>query len=206
MGKLFFKEGKKYRFSDYFDFNNSTEDIANDFGYSFDTKILDLPLSEHVNKNEVRQLQERFYEILPKLTLNSEMAKRDFMIAPILWSILLYVKAKIYVEYFIEIDEVLGGSLDYLIRSGQELIVIEAKKGDLDKGFNQLAAELIALDKSEQADAPASLYGAVSIGELWRFGVLERTRRSIYKDLHTYRVPEDLEKIFAIILGITQKV
>jgi hypothetical protein len=29
----------------------------------------------------------------------------------------------------------------------REIIVIEAKKGDIDKGFNQLIAELIAMDK-----------------------------------------------------------
>jgi hypothetical protein len=41
-------------------------------------------------------------------------------------------------------------ALDYLIRSNQELLIIEAKKGDLDKGFNQLSAQLIALDKYDE--------------------------------------------------------
>ncbi len=43
MGKLNFKEGKKYTFSDYFDFNNPPEEIANEFGYQFDTQILEFP-------------------------------------------------------------------------------------------------------------------------------------------------------------------
>ncbi|MCP4133080.1 MAG: hypothetical protein GY754_19090 [bacterium] len=204
MGKLIFKEARKYTFSDYFDLNNPTEEIASEFGYSFDTAILDLPIAEHIYQQEITNWQDDFYKILPKITLNSEMAKRDFMIAPVLWAIIRHVNAKINVEYPIEIDNKLGGSLDYLIRSEQELLVIEAKKGDLDKGFNQLTAELIALDKYEEEGKPELLYGAVSIGELWRFAVLERKEKRIRKDLHTYRIPEDIEKVFLIIMGILQ--
>nr|VFJ95318.1 MAG: hypothetical protein BECKH772A_GA0070896_1008512 [Candidatus Kentron sp. H]VFJ96200.1 MAG: hypothetical protein BECKH772B_GA0070898_1008812 [Candidatus Kentron sp. H]VFK02205.1 MAG: hypothetical protein BECKH772C_GA0070978_1008412 [Candidatus Kentron sp. H] len=204
MGKALFTEGKKYTFSDYFDFNCPTEEIANAFGYSFETKILEFPDLEGSDKKGIMELQGKFYEVLPKIALNSEMAKRDFMIAPILWAAIRRVKARINVEYPVEVDDRLSGSLDYLIRSRQQLVVIEAKKGDLDKGFNQLTAELIALDKIEEKDSPAVLHGAISIGELWRFGILERDKSSIYRDLHTYRVPEDIEKIFSIIIGILQ--
>jgi hypothetical protein len=203
MGKLHFKAGKKYTFSDYFDLNNPPEEIANEFGYQFDTQSIDFPLAKELEINEIKRLQTTFYQNIPKITLNSEMAKRDFMIAPVLWEIIRHVKAKINVEYPIEIDEKLGGLLDYLIRSEQEIIIIEAKKGDIDKGFNQLIAELIALDKYQRDnESPKFLYGAVSIGELWRFGILKRMEKNILRDLHTYRVPEDIESIFSIIIGI----
>jgi len=204
MGKLVFKAGKKYTFSDYFEFNNPTEEIANEFGYSFETKTLELPLAIINNPEEILALQNKFYQILPNINLNSEMAKREFMIAPVLWGVMSHVKAKIKVEYPIEIDDKLGGLLDYLINSQQELIVIEAKKGDLDKGFNQLVSEMIALDKYEPQEKLKFIYGAVSIGELWRFGILERKNQSIQRDLHTYRIPEDIEKIFSILVGILQ--
>jgi hypothetical protein len=206
MGKLNFKEGKKYTFSDYFEFNNPPEEIANEFGYEFDTQTIDFSLADEPPVNEIKKLQEIFYENLPKITLNSEMAKREFMIAPLLWEIIRHVKAKINVEYPIEIDDKLGGLLDYLVRSEQEIIIIEAKKGDLDKGFNQLIAELIAMDKYQgDSDSPEFLYGVVSIGELWRFGILNRKGKNILRDLHTYRVPEDIEGIFSIIVGILKK-
>ena len=204
MLKTIFKKDKKYTFSDYFDMNNPTEEIVNELGYSFVTKPLTLSLAENIDKKLIKELQETFYAILPKITLNSEMAKRDFMIAPLLWGILRQVDAKLNVEYPIEINNRLGGFLDYLIRSKGEIVVIEAKKGDLDKGFNQLSAELIALDQFEKEETPALIYGIVSIGELWRFGVLERKKKHIIKDLHTYRIPEDIEMLFLIILGILQ--
>lgn len=206
MGKVIFKEEKKYTFSDYFYFTNPTEEIANAFGYSFATKILDLPSAEDMDKSSILALQESFYAILPKISLDSEMAKRDFMIAPILWEVIRHAKAKINVEYQIDVDNRLSGSLGYLVRSHQELIVIEAKKGNIDKGFNQLVVEMIALDMYEEKELPGSLYGAVSIGELWRFGILGRNEKSIYRDLHTYRVPEDIEKVFTVMLGILQKI
>nr|VFJ87293.1 MAG: hypothetical protein BECKLFY1418B_GA0070995_100610 [Candidatus Kentron sp. LFY]VFJ87715.1 MAG: hypothetical protein BECKLFY1418A_GA0070994_100231 [Candidatus Kentron sp. LFY] len=81
------------------------------------------------------------------------------------------------------------------------LTIIEAKKGDLDRGFNQLTAELIVLDKTEEKDTPVLLHGA----DLWRFGVLQRNESSIHRDLHTYRVPEDLEQTFSIIIGILNR-
>jgi hypothetical protein len=95
--------------------------------------------------------------------------------------------------------------LDYLIRSKQNLIIIEAKKGDIDKGFNQLAAELIALDKYED-EKSYLIYGAVTIGELWRFAILNRKTKYITKDIQNFTIPEDVETIFRILVGITESV
>lgn len=74
------------------------------------------------------------------------------------------IDAKLYVEYPVEADEYLNGSTDYVVRATQEIIIIiEAKRGDLERGFNQLAAELIAIDKYEEPQAFHQLYGAITI-------------------------------------------
>ncbi len=200
-------EGKKYTFSDYFELNNPTEEIVEELGYSFSHEVITLPQSKDYEVNEIKKLQDTFYTILPKITLNSEIAKRDFLIAPILVEIVRNTESKIKVEYAIEIDSRLSGSLDYLIRLKQELIVIEAKKGDLDKGdldsgFNQLSAELIALDKYEENKVSNRLYGAITIGEVWRFGILDRKEQHIIKDINSFTIPGDLETVFSILLGI----
>jgi hypothetical protein len=46
------------------------------------------------------------------------------------------------------------------------------------------------------------LYGAITVGDLWRFGVLQRQQKAIYKDIDSFRVPLDLEDLFKILLGI----
>lgn len=205
MGKLQYKAGKKYTFSDYFEFNNPADEIANEFGYTFETKALEFAAGKIINPEKIATLKNQFYQILPNINLNSEMAKREFMIAPVLWGVMGYINAKIRVEYPIEINDKLGGQLDYLIKSQQELIVIEAKKGDLDKGFNQLIVQMIGLEQDESHVKKSEfIYGAVSIGELWRFGRLNRKKKFIQRDLHTYRIPEDIEKIFSILIGILQ--
>ena len=202
MSKSIFKKGKKYTFSDYFDISNPVEEIVAELGYTFSTEILNLPLAKNFDKGNIKLLKDRFYTILPKISLNSEIAKRDFLIAPLLSELISVVDAKMNVEYSIDINLLLSGSLDYLIRSKQSLIVIEAKKGDLDRGFNQLSAELIALDKYEDENHATFFYGAVSIGDVWRFAILDRKLKALKKDIHSYRIPEDTEKVFMILLGI----
>jgi hypothetical protein len=202
MKKPILMEGKKYTFSDYFELNNSTEEIVEELGYSFSHAVINLPQSKDYKVDDIKKLQDTFYTILPRITINSEIAKRDFLIAPILVEIVRNTESKINVEYAIEIDSRLSGSLDYLIRLKQELIVIEAKRGDLDRGFNQLSAELIALDKYEENKVSNRLYGAITIGDVWRFGILERKKRHIIKDINSFTIPGDLEKVFSILLGI----
>lgn len=201
MKKSILKEGRKYTFSDYFELNNPTEEIVGEFGYFFTLEAIDLPTSKEYDREAIKNLKDTFYKVLPKIAMTSEISKREFLIAPILIEIAKVTDSKINVEYPIEIDDKLSGSVDYLLRSTQELIVIEAKKGDLDKGFNQLAVELIALDKYQDNNLTA-FYGAISIGEVWRFGMLKRDIKHIFKDIHTYRVPEDVEQVYAILLGI----
>ena len=96
----------------------------------------------------------------------------------------------------------MGGYLDYFVRADQELIIIEAKKKDIDNGFNQLAAELIALDKYEDNDRLEILYGAVTLGDIWKFGTLDRNRQHIVKNIHSHTIPEQTEDVFSILMGI----
>lgn len=205
MHRSIFKAGKKYTFSDYFEFGHPTEEIIGELGYALSLQAFDFPTSKEVDKGVIEKLRASYYELLPKISINSEAAKREFMIAPVLHELLRQVDAKLNVEYPIDIDDRLSGSIDYLLRSQRELIVVQAKKGDLDKGFNQLAAEMIAVDQYEAADVAGFLYGAITIGEVWRFAALNRKEKILINGIHTFRFPEDLEEIFAILKGILNK-
>jgi len=202
MLKKIFKEGKKYTFSDYFEMKNPTEEIVAELGYSLLTKNLVLPGSEAIDEALIENIRSSYYAIIPKISVNSEASKREIMIAPILQGVIRSVEAKLNIEYAIEVDERLSGLIDYFFHSKQDVIVIEAKKGDLEKGFNQLAAEMIAVDKYEENDSPNIIYGAISIGEVWRFALLEREIKRLVKDIHTFRFPEDLLDIYSILKGI----
>jgi hypothetical protein len=200
MRKSILKKDKRYTFADYFELNNPTDEIVQEFGYQYLFTELVLPQAPQLF-GSLNKLRETYVKKLPFISLNSEAAKREFYISPLLLEMLEYIQPQINVEYPLDGGENLSGSVDYLIRYHHEMIMIEAKKGDLEKGFNQLAVELIALDKASTNEAQF-LYGAVTLGDIWRFGLLDRADKLLRKDMNAYVLPADLEQLFAILLGI----
>ncbi len=189
-----------YTFSDYFKLVAYRDEIIEYFGYSFsatnyrfppiDSKILDLKtLKSSLEKN------------INYIGINTEIAKREFMIAPILMNLIDYVHPKIKVEFPLTFNHQLKGTLDYYLQSNDDLLIIEAKNSDLERGFMQLAVELIALDKWTDKEAPI-LYGAVSTGNIWQFSILERKTKIIHQDLNLFRVPADLTELFSVLILI----
>jgi len=202
MGNIL-KAGKTYTFSDYFNLNHPTKEIIAEFGYLYSFAALELPKSSKL-LNSLDRLRDTYIKKLPFISLTSEAAKREFYIAPLLLEILDYIQIDINVEYPLEAGENLNGTLDYLLKSMNSFVIIEAKKGDLEKGFNQLAIELIALDKTLEIPQQ-HLYGVVTLGDIWRFGVLERNEKKLQKDMNVYRLPADLEELFLVLLGILEE-
>ncbi len=197
-------ENATYNFSDYFKLVDYQEDILAYFGFGFTKQSLSLPHHLEPLNSPIVALKARLTRNLPHISLTNETAKREFLIAPILLELLDYTQVKIKVEFPLNVSEQLKGTLDYYLQSQQNLLIIEAKNSDLERGFMQLAVELIALDK--WTDNPSEpLYGAVSTGEIWRFGILERTTKQIVQDLNLFRVPTDLEELLSILIAILGK-
>ena len=151
--------------------------------------------------DRLTDLKARIEESLPRLSLTSKMARREFLIAPVLTDLLHYAQATLNVEYPVSVSNQLQGSLDYLLQNHQTFLVIEAKNEDLERGFVQLAIELIALDQWIKSDQ-SILYGAISTGNIWQFGQLDRQSRYVIQDLNLYRVPADLEDLLRILVEI----
>ncbi len=201
MKKTILEENKAYTFSDYFKLPYSTRDILAELGYQFKIEKLELP-KKHLKNLNCEKLRDTFYKKLPHISLNSEAAKREFFVSPLLLELLDYINIEIDVEYTVNINERLKGCIDYVIHSSQEFIVIEAKNADMDKGFTQLSVELIAMDSYITDNKNNLLYGAVTMGDMWRFGVLDREKKIIKKDIDAFLVPADLEKLFTVLFGI----
>lgn len=200
MKHLILKDNKNYTFSDYFDLSYSTKEIVAELGYQFSLEKLQLPHLDFDNL-AITQLKESLYKKLPHISLNSEMAKREFLISPLLFLLLDYVEFDINVEYSIIINDKLKGNIDYLLSSAHNFIVVEAKNADLERGFTQLAAELIAFSQYAENEKDL-LYGAVTVGNIWQFGLLDTKNKILHKDIDAFLVPADLEKLFAVLLGI----
>ena len=133
--------------------------------------------------------------------MENEITRREFLIAPIMSFVRHLTQAKLSSEYWIEINHQLRGSLDYYLKRENELLVVEAKNADLTRAFTQLAVELVAIDKAEETEKEI-IYGAVSTGQEWQFGRLDRTNKRFFQDINTYTVPSNLEEIVRILIGI----
>ena len=194
------QEGASYTFRSYCEMNAEPEDILSDLGYQLLTARLVLPKTATVLSWE-RELQARLERSLMVVTLTSEMARRETLVAPILLEVASHCQAQLRIEYPLNVSAWLKGNLDYLVRSTQSMVVIEAKKDDLTRGFTQLAAELIALAQLQELE---SIYGAVTIGDAWRFGYLDAVNKTITQDIALYRIPDDLAEVMNILVGILE--
>ncbi len=193
---------QSYTFADYFHLNYDTEDILAYFGYSFASQSLVMPKSDR-ELERLEGLKQRLEETLPYLSLNSEIARREFLIAPVVMDLIHYTHVRVKVEYSLIVNEQLKGVLDYYLQSQNQLLIIEAKNADLQRGFTQLGVELIAIAQWFLSEKPI-LYGAVSMGNIWQFGILHRQTKQIVQDLNLYRVPADLEDLLRVLVAILE--
>ena len=192
------KPDKSYTFADYFKLNFAPQDILAYFGVTLQRRSLQL--RQYTGSlDRLADLKARIEESLPRLSLTSEMARREFLIAPVLTDLLHYTQATLNVEYPVNVNHQLKGTLDYLLQNHQTFLVIEAKNEDLERGFVQLATELIALDQWIESKQPL-IQGAISTGNIWQFGQFDRQLRAITQDLDLYRVPADLEDVLRILV------
>ncbi len=191
-----------YTFADYFKLNAEIEDVLAHFGYSVEVAGCDLPHHE-IQGEDLAEMQSRLEEGLPYVSLTSEVARREFLIAPVVFEAVRRTHAKVKVEYPLDVGPQLKGTLDYFLHAHHHVLVIEAKQGDLQRGFTQLAVELIALNQwLGDEEAGDRLYGAVSMGNAWQFGILEREAKRIVQDLHLLPIPAELAKLLGILVAI----
>ncbi|PZV10032.1 MAG: hypothetical protein DCF22_17545 [Leptolyngbya sp.] len=200
MANKILQEGQSYTFRSYFEMPYEADEILAEFGYELRRSRLSLPTVTIVLER-LSELKQRLEETLVLISLSNEAARREALVFPVLLEVARFCQCQIRIEYPLTVNDWLKGNLDYLLRRNGDLLVIEAKNADLARGFTQLAVELIAL---AQAESKTLLYGAVTIGDTWRFGCLDSQSHQITQDLTLYRVPDDLEQLTQILIGLIQ--
>ena len=128
------QEGASYTFRSYCEMNAEPEDILSDLSYQLLTARLVLPKTSTVLGWE-EELQARLERSLMVVTLTSEVARRETLVAPILLEVASHCQAQLRIEYPLNVNDWLKGNLDYLVRSTQSVVVIEAKRDDLTRGL-----------------------------------------------------------------------
>jgi hypothetical protein len=194
---------ESYTFSKYFDLPYAPQDILADLECTLErTDLIDLPYSD-MSLSWLTALSDSLRRRLKRVNTTTEQARREALIFPVIDQICDQLNYPLNIEYSLSVNNWLKGSLDYYIPSPYNLLIIEAKQADLTKGFTQLAVELIALDEWVNHGMP-TLYGAVSTGEIWKFGRFCRDTRQVTEYLPLYPIPQALEFVLRTLIGILQ--
>ncbi len=149
-------------------------------------------------------------ESLPlAIATGSEKARSELIISPVLLEVRKILKRKIslFSGTDFTVDSALGlnGVCDFVLSLSAEqleveapaVMIVEAKKSDLNLGIGQCIAEMIAAQKfNEINNQPIpTIYGSVTNGTVWRF--LQLTEQTVTIDFTDYPLPP-----VDVILGI----
>jgi hypothetical protein len=147
------------------------------------------------------------------LALNTEKARSEMLICPILLEIKRLLDQKISLfsgnDFTVDPSVGLNGVCDFLIsRSPEQLyieapavVIVEAKREDLNGGLGQCVAEMVAaqrFNEQNQSSVPI-IHGAVTTGDRWKFLRLEGQAVTI--GLREYLVPP-VEQILGILVSL----
>ncbi len=121
-------------FRSYFELPNDTDEVIAEFGYTLQQVRLPLPKTNRPLPG-LPEFQQQLEDTLPFVRLTSEAAKREILVAPILARVAVLSQQVLRIEYPLKVNHQLQGNLDYLIRANYSLVVVEAKRDDLARGF-----------------------------------------------------------------------
>lgn len=143
--------------------------------------------------------------------INSEKARSEFLIAPILSEVRRQLDYRIGLfsgtEFNVDPAQGLSGFCDFILSASSEqyfisvpvLTVIEAKNENIIAGLGQCAATMVAAQIFNQRAGSdiKVIYGAVTTGTSWKFLTLEQT--TLYIDAIEYYI-NAVDKIIGILL------
>ena len=189
-------------FSDYYSLRATDAEIADYFGYKLNKVRLSLPCSK---KNAVGvmadEVERQIQRVLPFVNLDTEAARREILIAPLMYQLINLVEPQLIIEYPLYVSAQLKGTVDYYLKGqSSQILVVEAKQADTDRGFKQLIAELVAFQIREERLLP--IYGAVTTGQTWHFGRLNPESLTVERDINFYTEPQGIEELLSVLVGI----
>jgi hypothetical protein len=150
------------------------------------------------------------YNLPLALGSNSEKARSEMIIAPILVDLRRQLKEQVNlfsgIEFDVDKEQGLNGFCDFIISKSPEqlfinapvITLVEAKREDIMAGLGQCVAEMVAaqiFNEREGNEIPV-IYGAVTSGTNWKFLRLEE--QVIEIDLSEYYL-SDVNKILGIL-------
>ncbi len=189
-----------------------------DFSLDRVTKNFDLTISDKIDTfaavSELEPstlLAEILKDNIPlALSSHTEKARCEMIIAPILIELRKQLNLEISlfsgIDFTVDVEKGLNGNCDFVICHSPELLIVrapiimivKAKKENINGGLGQCVAEMLAariFNQREGKEIPA-IYGTVTTGTIWKF--LKLQEQIIEIDLGEYYLRE-VKKILGIL-------
>jgi hypothetical protein len=188
--------------------NFSLQDIVSQFDLTLIESAFCESLPPVSPKPEFLNIFEQYLPLAQKA--KSEKAKSELLVSPILVELLRLADNRVQLfsgeEFNVDRELGLNGFCDFLLSKSTIssiiqapiVMLVEAKKGELDVGLGQCAAEMVAaqiFNANEDKTIPV-VYGCVTSGKLWQFLKLEN--KDLTLDLNEYQVTP-VERILGIL-------
>ncbi|MEC4894581.1 MAG: hypothetical protein SAL07_21490 [Oscillatoria sp. PMC 1051.18] len=150
------------------------------------------------------------YNLPLALGSNTEKARSELLISPVLIDLRKQLQNKISwfsgIEFSVAPARGLNGSCDFIISRSPELfivrspviVIVEAKKENINGGLGQCVAEMLAakIFNEQEENEVQTIYGAVTTGTNWKF--LKLTGEVIEIDTGEYFL-NDVDSILGIL-------
>ena len=165
-------------------------------------KTKEFEINEYFMKQLKRNLQDR-------ATILSEASICESLISPIIKEVAYFNNLTVFshIQFDLEGSDSLKGIPDYLVGIKDDddaslrtpvLCLGEAKKDDFVKGWGQVATEMYAAYKMNEKESTAvPIYGLVSTGGAWQFGILDNNILTI--DTNTYSTFKHIQEVFDVL-------
>ena len=190
-------------------YNNFTLDTVK---HQFNLNLVDLPFCDLL---PIAEPQSAFVTIIEQYLplaqrAKSEKAKSELLVSPILIEARRLVNERMQLfsgeEFNVNFERGLNGFCDFVFSKSTApflieapvLMLVEAKRGELDAGLGQCIAEMVAAQIYNLSEGKeiATIYGCVTSGKLWQF--LKLVGNDVTIDVNEYPVMP-IQKILGIL-------
>jgi hypothetical protein len=179
----------------------------------FDLSVVQRPLFAQVPPVEPSRWLRDTLDKGRAIAFYSEKSRSEFIVAPVLLTCheIVHAECCVYsgIRPDVDSDRGLEGECDFVVAKTPPtpalraplLIVVQAKKNDIEEGLGQCAAQMIAarLFNESHKEALDRIHGCVTTGETWQFLRLEG--RELVVDSDRYYISQ-ISTILGILLRI----
>jgi len=175
-------------------------------------------LFPHINGIQMSQVLETMLKrnVPLALAINTEKARSELIIANILLEVKDQLKNEVSffsgIDFTVDKDRGLNGYCDFILSGSVEqfyletpvVTIVEAKNENIMGGLGQCIAEMYgaAIFNEREGNEIACIYGAVTIGDEWKF--IKLLGNTAYIDIEKYYI-NDIQKILAILVEMVKQ-